>query len=104
MVLFAVSAGAVACPLAFVTAVAVDDDPNIAFAPPDGAVNVTVTPLIGLPLASVTVACSAVANAVLIIALCGVPAVAVIFAGAPAMLVRLKLAAVARPATLAVTV
>ena len=85
-----------------VTAVA--DPPKVALAPLDGAVNVTVTPLTGLPLASVTVACSAVVNAVLIAALCGVPAVAVMFAAAPAVLVRLKLAVVAKPATLAVTV
>jgi hypothetical protein len=37
-------------------------------------------------------------------ALCGVPAVATIFAGAPEVLVRLKPAAVTTPATLAVTV
>jgi hypothetical protein len=66
-------------------------------------VNVTVTPLTGLLPASVTVACSAVANAVLTVVLCGVPAVAVMLAGT-AVLVRLKLAAVATPATLAVTV
>ena len=81
----AVSAGAVATPLAFVTAVAEAEEPNAALAPLDGAVNVTVTPLIGLPPVSFTVACSAVANAVLMVALCGVPAVAVMLAGAVAM-------------------
>jgi RNA 3'-terminal phosphate cyclase len=40
-------------------------------------VNVTVTPDIGVLLESLTVACSAVANAVFSSALCGVPAVAV---------------------------
>ena len=39
--------------------------------------NVTVTPDTGLFPASLTVACSAVANAVLMTVLCGVPAVAV---------------------------
>src|SRR5437899_2155901 len=74
-VVLAVSAGAVAWPLLFVTAVAVADDPNIALAPVDGAVNVTVTPLTPFPEASVTVACSAVANDAPTEALCGVPAV-----------------------------
>jgi len=58
---FAVNAGAVAIPLAFVTAVAVADPTNVPLAPLPGAVNVTVTPLNGLLLASFTVACSAVA-------------------------------------------
>jgi hypothetical protein len=66
-------------------------------------VNVTVTPLTGLLLASFTVAWSVVWNAVLTVVLCGVPAVAVILAGT-AVFVRLKLAEVATPATLAVTV
>ena len=83
---------------------AVDEDPNAAVAPLEGAVNVTVTPLMGLPPASVTVACRAVANGVVTVALCGVPAVAVMFAGGPAVLVRLKLVVIARPGTLAVTV
>jgi hypothetical protein len=102
-VLLAVSAGAVATPLELVTAVAVAEDPKVALAPVDGAVNVTVTPVTGLPPESFTVAWSAVAKAVLAIVLCGVPAVAVMLAGT-AVLVRLKLAAVATPATLAVTV
>jgi hypothetical protein len=86
-----------------VTAVAVADAPNSALAPLAGAANVTVTPLNGFPPESFTVAWSAVAKAVLTVALCGVPAVAVILAGA-AVFVRLKLAEVATPATLAVTV
>ena len=56
------------------TTLAVADPPNVALAPPAGAVNVTVTPLSKLPPLSFTVACSAVANAVLTVALCGVPA------------------------------
>ena len=68
-----------ATPLAAVTAVVFD---NTAVGPPEGAVNVTVIPLNGLLPASFTVACSAVANAPLIAALCGVPAVAVMLAAA----------------------
>ena len=96
--------GAVATPLALVVAVAVAEPPNRAVAPLAGAVNVTVTPDTGLFPASRTVACSAVPNAVLIIVLCGVPAVAVTLAAAPVVLVRLKLAGVATPGTDAVTV
>jgi hypothetical protein len=76
---------------------------NVPLAPLLGAVNVTETPLTGLLLASFTVACSAVANAVLIVALCGVPAVAVTLAAGPAPLVRAKFAGPIVP-TLAVTV
>jgi hypothetical protein len=65
-------------------------------------VKVTVTPFTGLPPASFTVACSGVASAVLIVALCGVPAVAVTLAGTAAF-VKLKLAVVASPAAPAVT-
>src|SRR5260221_516857 len=57
---------------------------KVPLAPLDGAVNVTVTPLTGLLKGSFTVACSCVANAVLIVALCGVPAVAVMLDGLPA--------------------
>jgi hypothetical protein len=80
----AVNTGAVATPLLLVVAVAVAPVPaNVPLAPLAGAVNVTVTPLKGLLPASFTVACSAVVNAVLTVALCGVPAVAVTLAGAP---------------------
>jgi hypothetical protein len=102
--MFAVKAGAVAIPPLLVTAVAVANPANVPVAPVDGAVNVTVTPFTGLLLASLTVACKAIANTVLIAVLCGVPAVAVTFAAAPAMLVKLKLAGVATPATAAVMV
>jgi len=44
-----------------------------------------------------------VANAVLIVALCGVPVVAVMLVAGPAKFVREKLAGVATPATVAVT-
>src|SRR6266850_1920430 len=52
-------------------------------APDPGAVNVTFTPETGLLPASFTVTASAFAKAVLIVALCGVPAVGVIVAGGP---------------------
>src|ERR1700680_2746650 len=95
----AVNAAAVATPLAFVTAV-FTPPANVPLAPVcAGAVNVTVTPESGLLLASFTVTCSAVANAVLIVALCGVPPVAVTLAGVPEMLVGEKLAGVATPET-----
>ena len=42
-------------------------------------------PLIELPLLSLTTACRGVANAVLAVVLCGVPKVAVILAGTPAL-------------------
>src|SRR5260370_16196694 len=57
---------------------------KVPLAPLDGAVKVTVTPFTGLLKGSFTVACSCVANAVLTVALCGVPAVAVMFDGLPA--------------------
>jgi hypothetical protein len=100
----AVNAGAVATPLPFVTAVAVNDPLNAPLAPVLGAVNVTVTPLTGLLFESFTVACSAVPKFVLTVALWGVPAVALMLAAAPAAFVKLKLAAVPTPGTVAVTV
>jgi hypothetical protein len=55
-------------------------------APDPGAVNVTFTPLTGLLPASLTVTASAFANAVLIVADCGVvPAFAVMLAGGPGL-------------------
>jgi hypothetical protein len=101
---FAVRVGAVATPLLFVVAVAVADPLNAALAPLLGAVNVTVTPLTRFPPLSFTVACSAVANAAVIIALWGVPALVETLAGGPGLLVKLKLADVPTPETLAVTV
>src|SRR5947207_3268804 len=74
---------------------------TLPLAPLPGAVNVTVTPATGLPPASFTVATSGAANAVLIVALCGVPLVAVMLAAAPAVFVSEKSAGVATPATLA---
>jgi hypothetical protein len=65
----AVSTGAIAIPLAFVIAVAVADPPKLALAPAPGAVKVTVTPLSGLLLASVTAAWSDVLKAVFTVVL-----------------------------------
>ena len=67
---------AVATPLALVVAVVVFV--LLANAPPGplaGAVKVTLTPLTGLAVASVTVACRAIAKLELIVALCPDPAV-----------------------------
>jgi hypothetical protein len=81
----AVNAGAVATPLPFVTPLDVDDPLNAPLAPVPGAVNVTVTPLTGLLFESFTVACSAVPKFVPTVALCGVPAVALILDATPAL-------------------
>ena len=97
-------AGAVATPLAFVVDCAVVAPPvKVPLAPLEGAVNVTVAPLTGLPPLSLTVACMAVANAVLAAMLCGVPAVGVILAAGPAWLVNAKTAGEATPLTVAFT-
>ena len=93
----------VATPDAFVTAV-FTPPANVPLAPLPGAANVTVTPLSRLLPASLTVADSAVPKAVFTVALCETPPVTVMLAGAPAVLVRLKLAGVATPTTVAVTV
>src|SRR5208282_2723502 len=76
---------------------------KVPLAPLPGAVNVTVTPLTGLFMASFTVTTSGSANAVLIVVFCGVPLVAVMDAGGPGLLVREKLAGVPTPATVAMT-
>jgi len=97
-----VKTAAVATPEAFVVAV-FTPPANVPLAPLPGAANVTVTALTPLPKESLTVAWSCVAKAVLMEALCGVPAVALILAADPARLVREKLAAVPAPGTEAVT-
>jgi hypothetical protein len=99
----AVNTADVATPELFVTAV-FTPPANVPLAPLPGAANVTVTPLTGLPPESRTVATSGFVNAVLIGALCGVPLVAVIEAGAPAVLVNAKFAGAATPGTDAATV
>jgi hypothetical protein len=96
--------GAEATPEAFVATVMVAVLLlNLPEAPAPGAVNVTFTPETGLLPASFTVTASALANAVLIVADCGVvPAFAVIDEAAPAVLVSEKFT-VAKPVAAAVT-
>jgi hypothetical protein len=86
-----VKTGAVATPWAFVIAV-FTPPANVPLAPLAGAVKVTVTPFKGLFEASFTVACSCVANAVLVFALCGVPPVAVMLGPATPPLAALNAA------------
>jgi hypothetical protein len=101
--LLAVKTGAVASPEAFVVAVLIPPA-KVPLGPLVGAVNVTVKPLTGLLRESLTAACSCTANAVLTVALCGVPAVAVMLAAAPARFVSEKFAGFATLDTEAVTV
>ena len=77
--------------------------PKVALGPETGTVKVTVTPLTGLLPLSLTLACSGDANNEFTVVLCGVPAVAVIEAGAPAVLLSEKLAATGAPGVVAVT-
>ena len=77
---------------------------NLPEAPEPGAVKVTFTPLTGLFPASLTVTAGGTVKAVLMVALCGVvPALAVMLAAAPAVLVSEKLTVV-NPLAAAVTV
>jgi hypothetical protein len=99
---FAVNTAAVAMPEAFVVPV-LTPPAKLPLAPLPGAANVTVTPFTGLPPASFTVACNCTANAAPTVALCGVPAVAVMLAAAPARFVNEKFAGEATPETLALT-
>lgn len=87
-----------ATPEVFVTAVTV-----AILAPVPGPVNVTVTPLTGLPPASLTVTTRGFAKAVLMVAAWPPPLVAVVDAGAPAALVMENVAGVATPVTVAFT-
>src|SRR5437868_4202239 len=93
----------VASPKADVTGVTVGLPPKAALAPVAGVVNVPVTLASGFDDASVTFACSALPNAVLTIAVCGVPDTARIDCGAAAALVSVKLAGVS-PVTDALTI
>ncbi len=97
--------GAAATPEALVATVIVvvlvEKSPD---APDPGAVNVMLTPATGLLPASRTVTASGLANAVLIVADCGVvPAFAVIVVALLAVLVNAKFT-VGRPVAAAVTV
>jgi hypothetical protein len=99
-----VNVGAAAFPLPSVfTVTDVTDPGKVPLAPFAGAVNVTATPDTGFPPLSVTVACRAVGNAVLIAVLWPEPAVAAMFAAGPALFVKLKFAGPIAPA-FAVTV
>ena len=98
----AVKAEAVATPLALVTAVVVREAPNRPLAPEAGAVKVTVRPWMPTPPPSVTLADKAVPNALVTVVDCPPPALTAIAAGSA--LVMLKLAGVAAPGTVAVTV
>lgn len=87
---FAVNTADVARPLASVIAV-LRPPAKVPLGPEEGAVNVTVTPLTGLPCTSVTFAISGLLNAVVVWALCGVPPAATIEAGARFKMVSVKL-------------
>jgi len=104
----AVNAAAVATPFELVVAVTVEPPfvppVKVPAAPVVGAVKVTVTPLTGLPPLSFTVATRAVGKSKLMVTLCGVPAVAVMLAGGPAVLFSENAAGVATPLTVALTV
>ncbi len=76
---------------------------NVPLAPLGGAAKVTVTPLRGLLLASFTVAWRGDAKAVPMVALCGVPPVALIERRAGAVFVRLNVAPDVPFATVATT-
>jgi hypothetical protein len=102
-VVLAVKTGAVAMPCALVVAV-LTFPAKVPPAPLAGALNVTVAPATVLPYASTTVAANCVAKAVFTVADCGVPAVAVIDAGAPALLVSANPGLVVRAFATAVTV
>jgi len=93
----AVNTADVATPKEFVVAV-LTPLANVPLAPLEGAVKVTTTPLTGLLPASFTVAVKGRPNAVLIVALCGVPLVALIEAADPETLVSEKGVEVAPPA------
>jgi hypothetical protein len=75
----------------------------VPLAPDDGAVNTTVAPLTGLLPASFTVTWSVCAKAEPTVAVCGVPALAVIEAAVPLAFVRLNEAEEPSPDTEAVT-
>ena len=101
-VLLAVKAAEVAIPCAFVVAVAIP--PAKVPPPPEfGAAKVTTTSGIGFPARSFTSATKGAANAVLIVAFCGVPPAAMIAAGTGAVLVSVNVAGTAAPGTVAVT-
>ena len=100
----AVKVEAVATPALFVVAVVVADAPNRPLAPAAGAVNVTRAPATGVLKLSATLAAIAVGKAVPIVVVWDVPAEVAMLNAVPALFVRLKLAGVATPPTVAVAV
>ena len=100
------NAGAEAEPLESVVAEAVAEavDANVPLAPEEGAVNVTVAPSTGFESLSRTVATKGDPNAAPTVAVCPDPLTALIVVTGPAVLVRLKLAGVETPETMAITV
>ena len=91
VIAFAVKVGAVATPLALVTAIAVVEPPaNVPLAPAPGAVKITFTPGNRLLFASRTVAVNAVGNGFNGNTVCPPPAVAVTEAGGIPAITRLK--------------
>jgi hypothetical protein len=103
LVLFEVNV-AVACPEASVTTEMVFELlENLPLAPLGGAVNVTVKPCSGLLPASATVATSGLVNAVLNAALCPVPLVALMEAGAATIVVESVTVSDCAPPPLTVT-
>ena len=100
---FAVNTVAVATPLVFTIHVYSQPVRKCPFAPGANVWNFTTAPLRGLPFASVTRTASGVANALKIVALCGVPLTGETFAGAAAVFDSRKFAVPVIPATLATT-
>ena len=100
------NAAAVAKPAALVIALVVSFPvlANVPLAPVAGAINVTIAFPTGFWPLSTTLATRRAAKVVLIPALCGVPVTAVITAGAPVVLLRLKLAPSCAPGAEATTV
>jgi hypothetical protein len=80
----AVSDEANTAPAASVTPLVVSPPAKAPLGPVDGAAKVTLTPGTGLPAASLTTAWSVAAKVVKTVVLCGVPAIAVMLAAAPA--------------------
>ena len=88
---FAVSRGAVAIPLLSVATVAALL--NVPLGPEGGAVKDTAAPPTGLPARSRTCACSSMGNGIETVVDCGVPEIAVIVDGVPAMIWNVLLTA-----------
>lgn len=97
----AVNVPDVAIPEALVTAVL--EGEKAPLAPLIGALKETLAPFTGLPPASFTCTTRGAAKAVFAAALCGVPLIAIMVAGGPALFVSWNVAGAATPATEAFT-